>query len=364
MKKIAIVFLLLMCTVISYGCGAKQTSAKAEAVPGTEFPVVTEPEAETEPETETEPVILEGNLYIKVSSITFSLVGESDDVYLGLIPRELVCWESENPNVVSVKNGVLTATGVGTTLIHASYADREVSFAAGCLAETQEKLDELPAEVLSAPKRLPPEVDLDEPCTLFDDSAILGDSITYFLWQYESENHNLGGMTFVSRHGISVNSLVNRSKNMYFEGHEMYIDDIIAKLDASQIYILLGCLDFQVPPQRETLMEHWNQLLDLIAEKAPEKEIVLISNIPSFTKRPEQTTFNEAVAKTTPQLRQLAADRGYGFLDLGYYIQDHYGRLPAVYCKDEFHMNDEGSLAWTKILRFYAQYEREGGSLC
>lgn len=306
---------------------------------------------------------MEGSLFLKVSSITFSLVGESDDIYLGLVPRELVSWESEDPGIVSVEGGVLTANGVGTTTIRATYKDRQVSCVAGCLAQTQEELTKLDPEILSAPKRLPPEVNLNAPCTYYDDSAMLGDSITYFLWQFESMNDYLGQMSFVSRHGVSLHSLVNRSKNMYYEGHEMYIEDIIASVKASRIYIMLGCLDFQVPASTLTLMEHWESLFDKIAEKAPEKEIVIISNIPGYTALTIPTKYNTNVAEAAPKLRQLTADRGYGYLDLGYYVEDHYGRMPQIYSKDEFHMNNEGSLVWIKLLRFCAQFESEGGSL-
>ena len=74
--------------------------------------------------------------FLKVSSITFSLVGACEDFYLGVIPRELVTWESENPSVVSVENGVLTANGVGTTTIRATYADRQATCTAGCPRST------------------------------------------------------------------------------------------------------------------------------------------------------------------------------------------------------------------------------------
>lgn len=303
------------------------------------------------------------SLFLKVSSITFSLVGESDDIYLGLVPRELVSWESEDPGIVSVEGGVLTAKGVGTTTIRATYNDRQVSCAASCLAQTQEELTKLDPEILSAPKRLPPEVDLNEPCTFYDDSVMIGDSITYFLWQFESMNDHLGQMAFVSRQGVSLHSLVNRSKNMYYEGHEMYIEDIIASVGASRVYILLGCLDFQVPASTLTLMDHWQELFDKIQEKAPEKEIVIISNIPGYSALTIPTKYNRNVAEAAPKLRQLAVERGYGYLDLGYYVEDHYGRMPQSYSKDEFHMNSQGNLVWTEVLRFYALFESEGGSL-
>lgn len=305
---------------------------------------------------------VEGNLYLKVSSITFSVVGESDDIYLGTIPRELLTWESENPDIIDVEGGVLTAKGVGTTTVRVTYRDRQASCTAGCLAETQGALEKLDSAVLAAPKRLPPEVDLDAPCTYFDDSAIFGDSIAYFLWQYESVNDYLGGMKFVTRQGVSLHSLVNHFKNMYYQGQDMKIEDIVASVDASRIYFMVGCLDFQVPGSNELLMEHWEKLCNLIEKSAPEKEIVFVSNIPRYTPYTIPIHFNQDVAKITPQLKQLAADRGYGFLDLGYYIQDHLGRMPEIYSKDDFHMNDAGNLVWVKLLRLSALLEQEGGS--
>lgn len=362
MKKMKILLLFLGVITAFSGCVAETTSVTALETASAET-VETETAAAETTESERDNPAPKGNLYLKVSSITFSLVGEHEDIYLGMIPKEWITWWSEDPSIVNVTDGVLTAVGVGSTTIHASVEDRQVSCVASCLARTQQELDSLDADVLSAPKRLPPEIDLEEPCDYFDDSAIVGDSITYFLWQYENEKHYLGNMTFISRHGVSIHCLVNRSKNMYFEGHEMNIEDIIAQVDASRIYILLGCLDFQVPASTLTLMEHWEQMLDLIIEKAPDKEIIIVSNIPSYTTKAELTPFNAEVAKVTPQLRKLAVEKGCGFLDLGYYIQDHYGRMPQIYCQDEFHMNGEGSLVWIKLLRFFAKYEREGGSL-
>ena len=354
-------WLLLAAMLLSLcGCSSAEAPVETAKTPGE----AETPAAETQAAAaETEADILEESLYLKVSSITFSLVGDSEDIYLGLVPRELVTWESDDPSVISVENGVLTANGVGTTTVRATYYDRQVSCTAGCLAETQEELDSLDPEILSAPKRLPPEVDLEEPCTYFDNAAIIGDSITYFLWQSESQNNYLGDMLFITRQGVSIIGLVRRYKNMYFQGKEMYIEDIAAKCQAERVYIMLGCLDFQFGAGYDTLIENWNTMLDRIAEKSPELEIVIISNIPCFTEDTAPIEINEWIAEATVQLRQLAADRGYGFLDLGYYIQDQYGRMPAIYCKDKFHMNDEGSLAWMKIMRYYAQYEQEGGTL-
>ena len=364
MKRL-IAWLLLTATVLSL-CGCAAESAPTAE---TEKVQVKADTAETQAvKQETEAAVLEGSLFLKVSSITFSLVGESDDIYLGVIPRELVTWESEDPSVVSVENGVLTATGVGTTTVRATYADRQVECTAGCLAETQEELDGLGFEVLCTPKRLPPEVDLTEPCTYFDNAAIVGDSITYFLFQWESKTNYLGDMLFLARGGVSMNSFVKRFKNIYYKGKEMNLENAIGKSKVDRVYFLMGSNDISASTQRPYLFDNWNIMLERIRKKSPDVEIVLISNIPLYGDEQEckQTRFlnyNSMIEDYNEKLRAFAADNGCMFLDLNYYVKDHCGRMPKIYNQGSYHMNEAGCLNWMKILRYYAQYELEGGTL-
>lgn len=318
----------------------------------------------------TEAPVLEEPLFLKVSSITFSLVGECDDIYLGLVPRELVTWESDDPSVVSVEDGVLTATGVGTTVIRATYGDRQATCTAGCLAETQEELDSLDYEILCSPKRRPPEVDLEEPCTYFDNSAIVGDSITYFLLQWESKTNYLGDILFLTKGGVSLNGFVRRFKNLYYRGYERNLEEIIAMSQVDRVYFLLGSNDIASSTQRPYFFENWNTMLERIREKHPTVEIVLISNIPLYDDEPSSAQndqhikdYNDMIEEYNAKLRQFAAENDCLFLDLCYYVQDHYNRMPEIYSQGSYHMNEAGCLNWMKILRFYAQYESEGGTL-
>jgi len=366
MKRI-LAWLLLAATMISLcGCAAETKPAETQAA---ETPAEEIQAAETQAATqETEGQVQEGSLFLKVSAITFSLVGESDDIYLGLIPRELVTWESEDPSVVSVENGVLTATGVGTTTVRATYNDRQVECTAGCLAATQEELDSLGFEVLCTPKRLPPEIDLEEPCTYFDNAAIVGDSITYFLFQWESKTNYLGNMLFLARGGVSMNSFAKRFKNIYYKGKEMNLEDAIAKSQVERVYFLMGSNDISATTQRPYLFDNWNIMLERIREKSPDVEIVLLSNIPLYGDEQEskQTRFlnyNSMIEDYNVKLKQFAEENGCMFLDLCYYVQDHCGRMPKIYNQGSYHMNEAGCLNWMKILRHYAQYELEGGTL-
>lgn len=357
---------LIGCAGASAPQAQEQTQAAAEETTvGQTLPTV----AQTLPsEAQTEPQVLEGSLFLKASSVTFSLVGESEDIYLGLIPRELVSWESEDPSVVSVENGVLTANGVGSTTIRASYADRQVECSAGCLAGTQEELDSLGFEILSKPRHLLPEVDLNTPCTYFDNAAIVGDSIAYMMMQCESRGDYLGNMLFLTRGGTSLNGFVRRAKNIYYQGAERNLEDAIAASGVERVYIMIGSNDIASPPQREVFMENWDTMLGRIREKSPDVEVVIISNIPRCASESESKgstflTYNSLIAEYNTKLRQFAAENDCLYLDLYYYIQDHNNAMPQEYNLDGYHLNDLGYNTWMQVLRYYAQYELEGGTL-
>lgn len=368
-NRLAALALVLALILSLAGCASSSSPADAAQTETQAAPAATQPQteaAETPTTEQTQPEILEGSLFLKVSSITFTLAGESEDIYLGVIPRELVTWESENPHIISVENGVLTAVSPGTTVIHASYYDRQVSCTAGCLAQTQEDLQTLDPELLTAPKWLPPQVDLTEPCAWFDNAAIVGDSITYGMMQYESGSNALGNMLFMARGGVSIMGFVKHVKNIVFRGQEMNLEDAIALSGVERVYFLMGSNDIGVPYEMDVMMENWGIIVDLIREKCPDMEIVLISSLPRYVDRPnplKPDAYNQLTMDYNTNLRQFAGEHDCMYLDLHSYIQDHRGNLSVTYKIDDTHLNELGCATWMGIMRYFAQYESEGGIL-
>ena len=362
MKKVFACLLLFAVLLSVSGCASETT------------PVTTAETAETDPvpeETtavqETE-AVSEEPMFFKVSSITCSLVGDSEDIYMGLIPREKLTWESEDPNVISVENGVLTANSVGTTTIRASCEDRQLECTASCLAENEEELKGLPADILRKPRRVVPEVDLTTPCTFYDHAALVGDSISYMLLQCENQGNYLGNLLFLTRGGTSLNGFVHRFKNIYFQGAPMNLEDAIAASKVDRMYILIGSNDLACEPNRVSYLENWDTMLKWIREKSPEVEIVIISNIPqcdsaAADRESSVETYNAFVKEYNGKMEQYCRENDCMYLDLCYYIEDHLGSMPADYNLDGYHMNDEGYMNWIKVMRFYAEYELAGGKI-
>lgn len=359
MKKILSCFMVLLVLPGLWGCASQSTEPTVhEETKASE--VQTEPMIE---ETEAAAKIaLEGKLFLKASSVALSIVGETDDIYLGTLPREAVTWESDDETVVTFDNGVLQAVGVGNTTVRAIYGDQTVECAASCLARTEEELLTLDKEILQSPKRLPPEVDMDAPCEDFTESAIIGDSITYFLFQWESKYDYLGEVTFLCRGGVSLNGFVLRSKNIYYRGKEVNLEDGIAQSGVKRIYVMLGQNDIS-SKARVKVMDNWVILLERIREKSPDVEICIQSCIPQLSEETRTNEKNETIFAYNETLRQFAKENNCKFLDLEYYIRDHQGKMPYIYSQGDYHMNEAGCYAWMKILRYYAQYEKQGGIL-
>ena len=175
-------------------------------------------------------------------------------------------------------------------------------------------------------------------------------------------------MTFLARGGVSMNGFVRRFKNIYYKGKERHLEDAIRDSKAERVYFLMGSNDIIAPTQRPYVWDNWNIMLERIREESPGVEIVLMSCIPLYgddeaAKAKKFIEYNTLITQYNADLKQFAEDNGCMWLDLNYYVIDHNGRMPEIYNQGEYHMNETGCLNWMKILRYYAQYELEGGTL-
>lgn len=305
-----------------------------------------------------------GELFLKASSVTMSLVGDQEELYLGVIPADQVTFESGDESVVTFEGGILTATGVGSTTVWATYGDQKAACAVSCLAQTEQELSALDSKILRAAKRQPPVVDMTQACTDFTDAGIVGDSITYIMYQWETKYDYLGEVTFLCRGGVSLNGFVIRYKNLYYQGAEMYLEDVVANSGVDRLFFLMGSTDISAEFW-DKIMENWDILLGRIFEKSPDVEIYLLSLIPRQVRQEpaENKRINKRILDYNVTLRSYAEEKGYKFIDLAYYAENHENAMALEYCQDDYHMNETGCIMWMQVLRYYAAFEKAGGIL-
>lgn len=135
-------------TVISIYCGEKKlectvicTFTETEDTQSTEATEGTEPDEDenteateetTEPTEETKP-LLDVKLKLNFTDLTLSFAGDSYKFKINpeLTPED-VTWTSEDPEIATVENGVVTAVKRGTTNIFAEYGDQKVTCIIRC----------------------------------------------------------------------------------------------------------------------------------------------------------------------------------------------------------------------------------------
>ena len=354
-KKLLLFFLILslLGTSVLSGCSSasKQTEETEELIQ------VTQPTEETTfPTEETEPLLAVGFIYLTVSSIDFSLVGESEDIYAGSIPREEVTWTSQDESVVTCDNGVLTATGVGSTTVSASYGDQIIECKVGCLAQTEEELLALDDAVLRSPKRYPP-IMSDEPMAYFDDVGIVGDSISQIMSRWELRYNYLGNVDFLVKGGSSLNGYVKEYVWVFYQGQDRDLDEAVALSGVKKLFIMMGQNDLSYMTLDET-MENWEILLNRILEKSPDVEIYLQSCIPEWPDHYGDNRKNILLDEHNIVLKQFAEENGYHFVDIEPYVEDHTNKMASDYNMDDsIHMNEAGCYTWMQALKSYAQLQ-------
>ena len=304
------------------------------------------PSLPTDPEQQTESG---KEIFLTVSEISLSLIGHFEDIYAGSLPREQVKWESRDPEIIQVKNGIITATGVGTTEIPATWKDQKVSCKASCLAKNRDALMALGYEVLQQPKRIPP--DTPERCRdYFKDGAMVGDSITYGLMHWEKETGALGHPQFLARGGVSVYSLLDRKRLLYFRGKDCLLENAVSVSQPRAIFVLLGQNDlgFQKP---KDVIRNMQTLMGRVRRKSPEVEIYLQSCLPVREKSSHYSGDNGILRDFNKLLKPFARSRNYHYVDVARYMENHLGSLPSQYSMDEIHPNEAGCKAWMAALR-------------
>ena len=70
------------------------------------------------------------------TDISFRKAGEKWDLYKGTVSKNKISWYSQDESVATVKNGVVTAVGAGTTKVYAEYNGQKVSCVIRCKFST------------------------------------------------------------------------------------------------------------------------------------------------------------------------------------------------------------------------------------
>lgn len=352
-KRLMKCVLPMVLALLVSGCAGKEALQVSE----TTAPETTAAAVETErPATEPAP---EGKLFLNVAEIHFSLVGDSENVYAGTLDPSFVTWKSGDESIIKAENGVLTAVGVGTTTVTASCMGQEVSCQASCLAATEEELSALGIQVLHTPKRIVPQVG-DEVLSFYENAVLVGDSITYSFMKYEAKESRLGSPRCLCRGKLGINNLLTHNLDLIYQGVETPLEDVLADVDPQKAFILLGTNDVMVNDP-DKVLEELSELLSRVLAKNGDLEIYLQSVFPAASQSPLENASNERINIYNEKLRAFAEEKGFHYVPIAPYLQDHIPGFASAYHQDPYHPSPAGVDAWVDALRFYAYLEQLKG---
>ena len=199
----------------------------------------------------------------------------------------------------------------------------------------------------------------------FDNSVMTGDSIMLGFRNYAMRRQNtwLSRIQFLAAGSYSTSHalepVTQKSLHPMYAGQKRQIWESIALMGAKRVFLLFGMNDLNISGIEGTC-ENYKAIVANIKALSPEAEIHLISMTYVLRGKAKRKLNNDNIRVYNEALRKLAADNGWGYVDLAPHLADEGGDLAAVYCSDDFvHQTPEAYDVWCGVLREYAREQLE-----
>lgn len=204
---------------------------------------------------------------------------------------------------------------------------------------------------------IPEEVKVND--SWFDDCVFLGDSLTVGLSMYNDRYNAFGDADFVCAGSLSYwNSQwdLYRAGNVHpiYKGRKILLEDAVKLTGAKKAIITLGMNDIGIWGPAGVIT-HARSLLNKIKAKSPDVKIYLQTVSPIIYGRERPHLSNSLIRQYNENLKQFAAQEGYGFLDSYNALANNYGYLPNEFCSDPgglgLHLTFKGCAVWADFLK-------------
>ena len=153
----------------------------------------------------------------------------------------------------------------------------------------------------------------------------------------------------------ALEPVTKNSLHPIYAGQKRQIWESIALMGAKKVFLLFGMNDLNISGIKGTC-ENYKAIAANIRALSPEAEIHLISMTYVLRGKAKNRLNNDNIRVFNETLRKLAADNGWGYVDLAPHLADEGGDLAALYCSDYFvHQTPEAYDVWCGVLREYAR---------
>ncbi len=100
----------------------------------------------------------------------------------------------------------------------------------------------------------------------------------------------------------------------------------------------------------------YQKLVAKIKEGSPEAQINIISMTYTAAGAGKRRLNNDNIRKFNAEMKNIAVQNGWGFVDMANPLADGNGNLAAAYCSDHYdHQTNAAYQVWVQVLRQYAK---------
>ena len=192
----------------------------------------------------------------------------------------------------------------------------------------------------------------------FDDAAIVGDSVSYYLRFYLGEK-GLGNATILQAGSLSSTNALwdvsDASVHPSYLGQKMKVEDAIVLCGAKKVYIMLGSNDIGLGLDKA--VNTYVTFLESILRQAPDVQIYIQSVTPmtNGSTRADSILNNTSISQYNARMKEICQERGWYFLDVASVVTGPDGYLIQSYCSDHptmgMHLTPDAVGLWVDYLR-------------
>lgn len=198
----------------------------------------------------------------------------------------------------------------------------------------------------------------------YKDSVLIGDSVAEGFSLYAARNAAspiFQNLKFLTRVSYSVHNafmaISGKSKHPIYRGQQMYAWDSLKLMGAKHIYTFFGLNDLWGGV--DNTAAKYLQYLGRIQQEIPDIKITIVSTTPIYKSAKEEFN-NDTIRAFNAQMAALAAENGWGYLDVASRLCDSDGSLAKQYCSDKgVHQTTAAYRLWQAAFEEYAEAHLE-----
>ena len=196
----------------------------------------------------------------------------------------------------------------------------------------------------------------------FKDSVLVGDSVAEGFNLYAMRNPAFPifqNLKFLTKVSYSVhNAFMSSSYNPRFQGAQMYAWDSMRLMGIKHAYTFFGLND--LGSGVDNTVAQYLKYIARVQQEIPDIKITIVSTTPMY-KGSEKKALNDAnIRALNAEMAELAAQNGWGYIDVASRLCDSDGCLAKQYCSDKYvHQNNSAYQIWQAAFEEYAEAHLE-----